>query len=103
MAAPKVDIYTLCARVQLSLGSDDCVKFLDQCANAPDNHLQLEQTSMYVNVLWEENWYMIWPYQMINVVSFLLLGFTVLFAPDSTVMFTINTILSVLILLNEFR
>lgn len=99
----KINILTLCCKVSTLLGDPDCVKFLDSYLEACDNHLQIQQIALYVEVLWDNYWTVIILYRMVGIVQFLVLGFTVLFGPVSTVMWIINTTLAALLLLNETR
>ena len=70
---------------------------------APDEHLQLDKTSLYIKVLWIEKWNKIFFYHMSRAVGFTILACTVILAPASTALFTLNAFIASIFMLDESR
>jgi len=64
----KVDIYTLEAKVALSLGNPDCLDFLGYYKEAGDGHLGIDQVTLYVEALWDFNWNIVLAFNSINII-----------------------------------
>lgn len=99
----KVTIYTLEAKVAMSLGNPECLEFLGYYKDAEDGHLGIEQVTAYIETLWIFNWNIILAFNSINIIQFLVIALTLLLVPQSQIMFQINAVVSCLLILNESR
>jgi hypothetical protein len=64
----KVCIYTLEAKVAMSLGNPECLEFLGNYKDAEDGHLGIDQVTAYVEALWDFNWNIILAFHSINII-----------------------------------
>lgn len=85
------------------MGDPDCIVLLQSYLDAPDEHLQIEQVSLYVKALWHKYWNIILVYYMLYSSYFCLLAITVVFFPNSTKMFQICALFASVLILNEVR
>lgn len=99
----KIVVATLCAPVSMVLGSENQIALINFYQEAGDENLQHAQTAMYVQALWEQNWSLIRFYSMMNILQFVLLSFTIVFAPMDYYMLAADAIFSSVMLALEFR
>lgn len=59
---------TLCAKVNLTLGSENCMEMLDMISQAPNSNLGIDQTAMYVEALWTKYWKIVLLYSLLNFI-----------------------------------
>lgn len=96
-----IQIKRLAGKVSVTLGSSACLRDLDTIKESPLSNLNLEQSGIYVDTLWQIYYYKIVAMTSISYIQFLVLTINVVFEPFSMALMQLNGAISTFIILLE--